>query len=113
MKYIAGAAVTIILLVGNLTSCTPPNTKTETFKVWGNCGMCKETIETSLKTEGVIKANWDKDSKMIAVTFDTLKTTLNEIHKKIAASGYDTEQLKGDDEAYTNLHECCRYKRKE
>ncbi len=113
MKYLIGAATAIILLAVSLTSCAPSNTKTETFKVWGNCGMCKETIEASLKTEGVVKANWNKDSKMIAITYDTLKTTLDEIHTKIAASGYDTEKLKGDDEAYSNLHECCQYKRKE
>ena len=26
---------------------------TSTFKVWGNCEMCKETIEGSLKVAGV------------------------------------------------------------
>ncbi|MBL7891253.1 MAG: heavy-metal-associated domain-containing protein [Bacteroidia bacterium] len=96
-----------------LSSCAPSSAKTTEFKVWGNCGMCKETIEGSLKTDGVIEANWNKDTKMIRVKYDTLMINLDDIHKQIAGVGYDTEKMKGDDTAYANLHECCQYKRKE
>jgi len=75
--------------------------------------MCKETIEGSLKTAGVIKADWNKDTKIMNITYDTLKISLDDIHKRIAGVGYDTEKLKGDDQAYNNLHQCCQYKRKD
>ena len=40
--------------------------KTETFKVYGNCGMCEKTIEGSLKNvKGIDKADWNKETKMM------------------------------------------------
>ena len=85
---------------------------TSTFKVWGNCGMCKKTIENSLKTEGISNADWDSESKLITVEYDTSKITLDQIQKQIAAVGYDNVTHKGSDSAYKNLHECCKYDRK-
>ncbi len=83
-----------------------------TFGVRGNCGMCKTTIEKAASSvEGVSKANWNKDQKKIDVSFDASKTTEMDIQKAIAVSGYDTEMAKGNEEAYTNLHGCCKYDR--
>lgn len=80
------------------------------FGVRGNCGMCKNTIEKAAKgVDGVKSANWDVDKKKIHVSFDKTKTNLLAIHKAIAASGYDTEKVKGDEEAYKNLPGCCQY----
>jgi hypothetical protein len=31
------------------------------------------------------------------------------IHKAIATSGYDTEKMAGNEEAYENLPGCCKY----
>ncbi|MCU0350013.1 MAG: cation transporter [Flavobacterium sp.] len=88
------------------------NTKTETFKVWGNCGMCEKIIEKSLKTKGISSAEWNKDTKMITVVFNPKKISLSAIHKKIASVGYDTELETASDEVYNNLHGCCQYERK-
>lgn len=82
------------------------------FKVWGNCDMCKETIEKSLKVSGVSSSNWNPDTKEIVVKFDSTSISSDEIQKKIAASGYDTEKFKADETAYYHLPECCQYKRK-
>ena len=83
-----------------------------TFKVWGNCDMCKETIEGSLKVEGVSKADWSTETKMISVAYDTTKITLDQIQKNIAVVGYDNEKYKGDDVTYSELPECCQYDRR-
>jgi mercuric ion binding protein len=83
-----------------------------TFKVWGNCEMCKETIEGSLKVEGVSKADWSPETKMISVAYDTTKINLDKIQKNIALVGYDNEKYKGDDAAYNELPGCCQYDRK-
>ncbi len=85
---------------------------TSTFKVWGNCEMCKETIEGSLKVEGVSKADWNVDSKIMAVSYDEKKISLDQIQKNIASVGYDNLKYKGDDKAYSQLPECCQYERK-
>ena len=89
-----------------------PAITTGTFKVWGNCEMCQETIEGSLKIPGVVKSSWNTDTKIISVSFDDKKITLDQIQKKVAAAGYDTEKYKGDDNAYSALPECCQYERK-
>lgn len=84
----------------------------EKFKVFGNCGMCEKTIEKAAKSvKGVKKADWDKKTKMIEVTFDPEKTTLMEIHQAIADVGYDTKKAKAKDEVYSELHSCCKYDR--
>ncbi|MCE2742188.1 MAG: cation transporter [Fluviicola sp.] len=85
---------------------------TSTFKVWGNCDMCKETIENSLKVEGVQKADWNSDTKLMKISYETSKISLDQIEKNIASVGYDNVKYKGDDEAYSALHECCQYERK-
>jgi copper chaperone CopZ len=80
------------------------------FGVRGNCGMCKSTIEKAANgVEGVASANWDVDKKKIDVSFDDSKTDAMAIHKAIAASGYDTEKVEGDEEAYEGLPGCCKY----
>jgi len=80
------------------------------FGVRGNCGMCKNTIEKAANSvEGVASANWDVDKKKIDVSFDDTKTNAMAIHKAIAASGYDTEKVAGDEGAYDGLPGCCKY----
>jgi copper chaperone CopZ len=86
--------------------------QTEKFKVWGNCGMCKKTIEKSLKIEGVKKASWDVKTKEITVSFDPKKTSLKAIQAAICTAGYDNDGCKGNDAAYDKLHSCCKYERK-
>lgn len=87
--------------------------KSEEIKVWGNCGMCKSTIEKSAKTAGATYALWNEDTKMLKVKYPAAKTSGAKIQEKIAAAGYDTKDFTASDEAYNNLHECCKYDRKE
>lgn len=86
--------------------------KTETFKVYGNCGMCEKTIEGSLKNvKGIDKADWNKETKMMEVTFDPEVITLTEIKQKIADVGYDTDEVRATEKAYKSLPGCCQYER--
>ena len=75
--------------------------------------MCKETIESSLKENGIKKADWDSETKMISVSYDASKIALDKIQKNIASVGYDNVKYKGDNDAYSSLHGCCQYDRKE
>lgn len=86
--------------------------KTETFKVYGNCGMCKNRIEKAAKTEAVTSAVWNVDTKIMTVTYDAAKITNEQIQKKIIAVGHDTEKFKADDKVYEKLPGCCLYERK-
>jgi copper chaperone CopZ len=96
----------------NKTSIMHDDSKTETFKVYGNCGMCKKTIEGSLSSvEGVSSAIWNSDTKMLKVTFDAHEISLDEIKQKIAAVGYDTDKFRAPDKVYNGLMGCCQYER--
>lgn len=80
------------------------------FGVRGNCGMCKKTIETAANSvEGVTSATWDKTKKKIDVSFDTSKTDVKTVEAAIANSGYDTENVIGNLDAYNGLPGCCKY----
>lgn len=87
------------------------NAKTETVKVYGNCGMCKKTIEKAANEKGAAKAEWDVDSKMLTMTYDPAKTNPDAILKKVAYAGYDSDKFKAPKEAYDGLHGCCQYDR--
>lgn len=111
MKTFYSLLAVIVFFAGNLFA-QAGKVKSETIKVWGNCGMCKKHIETAAKEAGAETAVWDKSTKMLAIKYSAEKTTSLKIQEKIAAAGYDTRDLQGNDEAYKNLEECCQYKRK-
>ncbi|MBD80972.1 MAG: ATPase [Crocinitomicaceae bacterium] len=111
---IALIGVNCSLIAGSSSSVEIVNRKhkTETFKVYGNCGMCEKTIEESLKNvRGVEKADWNKETKMIEVTFDAEVLSLKEIKQKIADVGYDTDEVRATEKAYNGLPGCCQYER--
>lgn len=83
----------------------------ETVKVWGNCGMCKKTIETAAKKGGALTAEWNKDTKMLTFTTSDKSGNLK-VQQAVAAAGYDTRDLTGDNAAYEKLPGCCHYDRK-
>ncbi len=86
--------------------------KSETIKVWGNCGMCKKRIEKSAKSAGAITASWDAEKLELQVTFDEKQTSSISIQQAIANAGYDTQDITADDKAYNKLSGCCKYERK-
>lgn len=112
MKTLSLVAV-ILCSIFNINTATAQTTaKTETIKVWGNCGMCKTTIEKSAKKAGAKTADWNEDSKELTVTYAAGKTSSAKIQEAIAKSGYDTQDYTAVQSAYDNLHGCCKYDRK-
>ena len=87
------------------------NATTETVKIYGNCGMCEKTIENAGNSKKVASVEWNKETKMATLIFDTTKTSKDEILKKIALAGYDSDSFLAPDEVYNNLHGCCQYDR--
>ena len=85
---------------------------TDSLKVYGNCGMCKARIEKAAKLEGVKKADWNEDTKMLTVTYDGHKVKLADIEKSVAAIGHDTEKMTAETAVYKKLPGCCKYDRK-
>ncbi len=85
-----------------------------TLKVAGNCGSCKKRIVKAAESiDGVSDAAWDKKTKVFTAVYDDAKVKPADVKKAIAAAGYDTEDVKGNDEAYSKLPDCCRYRDRE
>ena len=100
------AALTILSVSVNA------QTKTDSIKVYGECGMCKNRIQKTLKIDGITNAVWNTETKMLLVEYDVSKITNDDIQKKIAAVGHDTEKYSADDKVYEKLPGCCHYERK-
>lgn len=88
-----------------------PSSKTETFKVWGKCEMCKARIEKTAIASGATTAEWNVKTKILTVNFDPAKTSVEYLSDKLAKSGHDTENNKAKDKAYNALPDCCKYER--
>ncbi len=82
------------------------------FKVYGACGMCETRIENAAKSvAGVTAADWNQQTKMLAIEYDADRVNLDDVHKKIAEAGHDTEKVRAKDEVYQELPACCHYER--
>jgi copper chaperone CopZ len=82
------------------------------FKVYGACGMCEARIEKAAKSiDGVTTADWDRESKMLTLTYDADNVNLEDVHKKIAKAGHDTKKVRAKDDVYEELPSCCHYER--
>ena len=87
------------------------NAKTETVKIYGNCGMCKTKIEKAGNLKNIAKVDWNEDTKMATITYDESKTNQDEILKRIALVGYDSEKFLAPADVYSKLPSCCQYDR--
>ncbi len=103
----------IISPILSFTACQAQikNAKTENVKIFGNCGMCETTIEKAGNLKKVANVDWNKDNQMATITYDTTKTNQDEILKRIALSGYDSEKFFAPNDVYANLPGCCQYER--
>ena len=112
MKLISKLLVAITLLLSiTSTNAQIKNSVTETVKISGNCGMCKEKIEKAGTIKKVAKVDWNQETGMATLTYDSKKTNQDDILKRIALAGYDSEKFLAPDAVYNNLHGCCQYDR--
>ncbi len=109
IKKVTSVIIAVLLYSNSIAQIK--NAKTETVKIYGNCGMCKTTIEKAGDIKKISKIVWDKDSKMATLTYDTKKTNQDAILKRIALSGYDSDKFLAPDNVYAKLPECCQYTR--
>ena len=80
------------------------------FKVYGNCGMCKNRIETALDRTGVKMASWDAKTKNLEVVYNPKKISEDKIHAIITEVDHDTDKAKAATEVYSKLPFCCLYR---
>ncbi|RKD16336.1 mercury transporter [Pelobium manganitolerans] len=112
MKSLSRIVMVIAVLLSSINSFAQiKNANTETVKIYGNCGICKTTIEKAGNVKKVASVDWNKDTKMATLTYDGNKTNQDEILKRIALAGYDSEKFRAPDDVYAKLAGCCQYDR--
>lgn len=112
MKSISKILVVITVLLSSINAFAQiKNAKSETVKIYGNCGMCKTTIEKAGNLKNIASVDWNKDTKIATLKYDSKKTNQDEILKRIALAGYDNQKFLAPDDVYAKLPECCHYDR--
>ncbi len=101
----------VLLLSITLSNAQIKNAKTEAVKVFGNCGMCKTKIEKAGNLKNIAQVDWNEDTKIATLTYDESKTNQDEILKRIALVGYDSEKFLAPADVYSKLPGCCQYER--
>jgi len=106
----------IVFLVIVSISNAQKNSKNEktTFRVSGNCEMCKMRIEkATLSVSGVKFAKWSIPENQLTLIYNSNRVKLLEIHNSIALSGHDTSVKDAPTDTYNDLPICCLYVREE
>lgn len=81
--------------------------------VAGICGMCKDRIQDrTLMFPEIVQAFWEIESGMLVISVHK-EFNINFLHEALAEIGHDTKSAKATDEAYNNLHGCCKYRDEE
>ena len=73
--------------------------------------MCESRIEEAGTTKKTATVDWDQSTKLARISYDSTKTNLDEILKKIATAGHDSDRFLAPDNTYASLPGCCKYDR--
>jgi hypothetical protein len=55
-------------------------------------------------------ATWSETTKVLTVTYNADKVTLEQIENAIAAKGHAADSVKGNEASYKKLPSCCKYR---
>ncbi len=79
------------------------------IKTTAQCSMCKERIETALAFEkGVKSSSLDIETKVLTVVYKYSKTNPEKIRIAVTKLGYDADDMKKNEKAYSALPGCCK-----
>ncbi len=104
------AVLTSLLFLAMLTGIAQ-NKKEQTVEIKTSavCEMCKETLEYEMALEkGVKSSSLDVESKMLSITFNPKKTSIDLLRSRVIKTGYDADGKLADQKAYDKLPTCCK-----
>lgn len=110
MKRISGLLMLLLISINFSFAQGKKDIATEKIPVQGTCSQCKKRIEDAAYINGVKRAEWNKDTKELTVTYRPSKTSLKQVEENIARAGHDAGEVHATDSAYNELPECCAYK---
>lgn len=107
------SSATITNAQSNKLERIPAGIKIQTIRVNGECSMDKKRIENAAySVNGVKSAVWNEYAQVLTLKYSVFKKDVaDNVQKKIAAVGNDTEKYKADDAVYNALPNCCHYNR--
>ena len=74
-----------------------------------NCKSCINRFKENVPFfKGVKEYTFDPATAKLTVTYDTKKTTADQIRKQISDLGYDADKVKANPAARAKLPACCR-----
>jgi hypothetical protein len=82
--------IAITLLLSAVVSNAQIKIQNRNRKNIRNCGMCETKIEKRGQ-KNIAAVDWDKDTKMATLIYDSKITNKDEILKRIVLVGYDSE----------------------
>ena len=98
-----------LLAFGFVSAEKPPKTQTVEIQTSAVCGHCEENITKALTfTKGVIDINFNDETKVVAVTYKTKKTSPEQIRQTISEAGYEADEVPANKAAYDKLDACCK-----
>lgn len=111
MKLLKYLMTAIIMLSLTAVNAQIKNAKTASVKIYGNCDACKNYIEKAGNIKKIARVEWNQAVNMAMLTYNSKKTNQEEILKRIAIAGFDSDQFLAPEEAYAKLPACCQYER--
>lgn len=99
MIFLKMMAIAILTFI---TTSVTAQLRTDSIKVYGECGMCKNRIQKTLKIVGISKADWNAENKMLVVIYDASRISNDGIQREIVSVGHDTEKYIADDKLLRN-----------
>lgn len=87
------------------------NAENRQVSVKGNCPEAKQLIETAGNLKHTATVHFDASSQTASITYDSTKTSSDEVLKRIALAGFDNEAYFAPDDAFERLGDACRYVR--
>jgi len=103
--------VTLVLLTNSTIQAQIKNAKTATVKVFGNTPAAKAVIEQEGKAGKTAQVDWNQETKIAMITYDASKTNEDEVLRRIALAGFDSEKFLAPDDAYAKLPKADQYTR--
>lgn len=111
-KYFRSFTATLVLIMlvsVAVQAVANQKSKVISIKTSAICGSCKARLEKALKaTEGVEEAMLNLNNKHMKVKYDPMKTNPDKLREVIANTGYDADDVKKNETAFSKLPECCQ-----
>ncbi|MBC7487425.1 MAG: cation transporter [Cytophagaceae bacterium] len=99
----------VVFSAFTIYSCGTGSFKEESFYARGNCDMCKDRLESGIKSiSGVAQAKYIVKDEMLKVTYDTNSTNRVIIEKQCAELGHGTKAYPMNEKNHEELPECCK-----